>query len=389
MKNSVKIAALIGAATLWGMTACNDAEYSTLGLHAFVSESAAGKNTKATITDRGAETEITACLSEAAPKDVKLKFVVDEAVLARYNKQQASGFVVLPESAYEMESTVVIAAGKYSADATKIHIKPLTADLIGESYALPLRLECVDGSVPTTSTTATYVITTEALIASSLPMFNGGAGLTAEGFPQTYPQFTVEIRFQVSNTSNRNRAVFSNGGSVLLRFEDPQNDEKEHKAHSKVQFQGQGWYLNPMFSFKPNKWQHLALTYNGSAVTLYVNGVFAGSKDGVADPEFKEASWFGGGGNTEHGAGTGWWRGCKVLMAEARIWSVCRTAAQIQNNMTTTSSKSTGLEAYWRFNEGKGKVFEDCTGHGHKMTAPSDPTWIPGILSTAESTPWQ
>ena len=80
----------------------------------------------------------------------------------------------------------------------------------------------------------------------------------------TLPQFTVEVRFQVSNTANRNRAVFTNGGSVLLRFEDPQNDTSDHKAHSLVQFQGDGWYLNPSLSFTPNKWQHLALTYDGT-----------------------------------------------------------------------------------------------------------------------------
>jgi signal transduction histidine kinase len=46
-------------------------------------------------------------------------------------------------------------------------------------------------------------------------------------------------------------------------------------------------------------------------------------------------------------------------MSEARIWSVVRSASQIQNNMTQVSPKSVGLEAYWRFNEGQGNVFED------------------------------
>ena len=55
---------------------------------------------------------------------------------------------------------------------------------------------------------------------------------------------------------------------MLLRFEDPQNDTSDHKAHSLVQFQGDGWYLNPSLSFTPNKWQHLALTYDGTKVTL-------------------------------------------------------------------------------------------------------------------------
>lgn len=390
MKNSIKIAALGLVALVTGFAACNDADYDTLGVHAFVSESAANKSTKVTITEMGADAEITACLSEVASKDVKLKFVVDPDVLEQYNAKQAASFMVLPEDVYEFDPEVIIKAGDYSAATTKIHIKPLPKEYVGESYALPLRLVSADGSVPVTSVTSTYVITTEAIVVSSLPMFIGRSGLTADGFPVTLPQFTVEVRFQLNNTAKRNRDVFLNGNGVLLRFEDPQNDTPEHKAHSLVQFQGDGWYLNPSLSFTPNKWQHLALTYDGTKVTLYVNGTFAGSKEGVCAPEFKTAGWFGGG-DAGGGHGTAdeqWWRDCKILMSEARIWSVCRTEAQVQNNMTTTSAKSQGLVAYWRFNEGEGNTFEDCTGNGHTLKTSGTPTWISGIKSTDTETPW-
>lgn len=390
MKNSIKIAALGLVALASAFIACNDADYDTLGVHAFVSESASNKSTKVTITELGADAEITACLSEAAPKDVKLKFVPDPEVLDQYNKKQASSFMVLPEDVYEFDPEVTIKAGEYSAPATKIHIKPLPKEYVGESYALPLRLVSADGSMPVTSVTSTYVITTEAIVVSSLPMFVGRSGLTADGFPLSLPQFTVEVRFQVSNTADRNRDVFLNGNGVLLRFEDPQDDTPEFKAHSLVQFQGDGWYLNPSLSFAPNKWQHLAMTYDGTKATLYVNGTFAGSKDGVCAPEFKTAGWFGGG---DAGGGHGtddekYWAGCKILMSEARIWSVCRTEAQVQNNITTTSAKSEGLVAYWRFNEGEGNTFEDCTGNGHTLRTSRTPTWISDIKSTDTETPW-
>lgn len=386
MKNRMKIAALFCAACVSGLTACNDAEYDTLGVHAFVNESSMGTPTKVTITELGANTQITATLSEAAVKDVKLRFVVDSAVLDRYNAKEGSSYIVLPADVYEMDPEVTIHAGEFTAEATKIHIKPLPKQYIGESYALPLRL--VSDDVPTTPLTATYVITTEAVFVSSYPMFEGGAGLMADGFPESLPQFTVECRFQVSNTADRNRAVFTNGGSVLLRFEDPQSDNKDHKAHSLVQFQGEGWYLNPTKSFEPNKWQHLALTYDGTAVTLYVNGVFSGRMEGFADPNFKSASWFGGDAGGGHGTGDSWWRGCKILCAELRIWKVCRTEAQVVNNITTTSAKSKDLLAYWRMNEGSGNVFEDITGNGHTLRTSHTPVWVENIKSIDTATPW-
>lgn len=389
MKNILKTALLAAAsAAVWG---CNDAEYDTLGTHAFLSESMSGRSTRVVITENGAEASVTACLSDKTSKDVHLRFTVDESVLEQYNREQAASFLVLPETEYEMEREVTIPAGQYSVSPTTIHIKPLDPKLAGENYAIPLRLVSADGKVPVTNKTATYVITTDAVVVSSYPMWTGRTELTASQWTApSLPVFTVECRFQVSNTSNRNRDVFTNGNGVLLRFEDPQNDTSDHKAHSLVQFQGNGWYLNPTLSFEPNKWQHLALTYDGTAVTLYVNGAFAGTKEGTIDPVFKSAGWFGGadaGGG--HGTADGqWWRNCKILCSELRIWSVCRTQAQIQNNMTSTSAKSPGLVAYWRMNEGSGSTFEDCTGNSGPLTTTVAPTWVHNIKSTDTETPW-
>ena len=58
MKNSIKTAVLGLAALVSGFSACNDADYDTLGVHAFVSESASNKSTKVTITELGADAEI-------------------------------------------------------------------------------------------------------------------------------------------------------------------------------------------------------------------------------------------------------------------------------------------------------------------------------------------
>ncbi|MCC8035439.1 MAG: DUF1735 and LamG domain-containing protein [Rikenellaceae bacterium] len=367
---------------------CNNADYSALGTHAFVTETSSSSSKKVMITENGADVEITAGLSDAVAQEVKLRFVVDPSLLLKFNEVQSASYIPLPEELYEFDPEVTILPGQYTAAPTKIHIEPLTREYFGETYAIPLRLECTNGTVPTTSSTATFVITTEAVTVSSFPMFSGGPSLMAQGFPEVLPEFTVEVRFQISNTSNRNRAVFTNGGSVLLRFEDPQNDTDEHKKHSLVQFQGDGWYLNPLYSFEPDKWQHLALTYDGNAVELYVNGAFAGTKEGYAAPEFNNAYWFGGDEGGGHGTGDSWWAGCKIMCAEARIWSVARTEAQIQNNMTTVSAQSNGLVAYWRFNEGEGKTFYDVTGNGHDIVTEMNFVWVDDIKSTDEATPW-
>lgn len=381
-------------ATVATLTACNDADYKIIENGAYINESLSAKSAKVIITDEGGFTEITPCLSSAAPKDCKFRLEVDEKVLEEYNEKQSTGFVTLPEGQYEIPNEIIIKKGEYTADPVKVNIKPLTEDMIGETYALPLRLVSEDGVVQTMPQTSAFVITTEAITTSTLPQFNGAPMLRSAmpNGPETYNEYTIEVKFQVENMYNRDRAVFVNRGDnfnfVLLRFEDPQRDNNDHKAHSLVQIVGRNrLYMNPSFSFVPNKWQHLALTCDGSQYKLYINGAFAGVKDIPAGPTtFQKFEWF-----TRGDESSSFWGSCKILMAEARVWSVCRTEAQIQNNMATVSAKSKGLEAYWRMNDGTGNTFADCTGKGHTLTSEYSytPKWVEGVKSTDESTPWQ
>jgi hypothetical protein len=299
---------------------------------------------------------------------------------------------MLPEGYYTLPETITVKAGQYATDALSIALKAFSQEMMksGESYALPVKLVLQDGSISPMANTGTFVILAESIIEFSAPMFTGSANLTSNKYAEsseTYAQYTIEVRFQVSNMNNRNRAIFSNGNgdalnNILLRFEDPQSDNENFKAHSLVQVVGRNsLYLNPSNSFKPNEWQHLALVCDGSSYRLYINGIDSGVLSIPSGPTiFSSISWF---------SADTWWSDCKILMSEARIWSVVRSASQIQNNMTQVSPKSVGLEAYWRFNEGQGNVFEDATGKGHTLTTSATPTWIDGILSTDKSTEWK
>lgn len=386
-------------------TACDDAEYSALDNHAYIQEALSGAGAKVTVQATGeTTTTINIHMSNAASIDSHYKLVVDSSILDEYNKQNGTSYVTIPEGEYVLPEDIVIKSGEYNAEETTITLKAFTKEMVdsGEAYALPVRLVSKDGNYPVMPNTGTYVILAENIIQFSAPQFGGGAKLYSPEYisaPETYAQYTVEARFQISNTNNRNRAVFSTndgaGRYILLRFEDPQSANSDHPAHSLVQIQlHEGMYVNPANHFETNKWQHMAMTFDGTTYRIYVNGIESGKLE-CATPclTFKGVNWFTDGDGNQ----SGWWNGCNILVSQIRIWSVARNAAQIQNSMTQVSPKSTGLEAYWRMNEGKTEersdgtytVFEDATGKGHTLETKQKVTWVEGILSTETVTPWK
>jgi hypothetical protein len=110
---------------------------------------------------------------------------------------------------------------------------------------------------------------------------------------------------------------------------------------------------------KTNQWYHLAGTYDGTTVTIYVNGVKIKSElisgnftidasdliIGRGDPEFSSGEYF-------HG-----------MLDEIRLWNVARSPAEIQATLNAFfTGKEKGLVAYWSFNDG---TADDLSGHGN------------------------
>lgn len=384
------------AAYMAVLSSCKDAGYTSLDTHAYIEEALDGNSSKVTIPATGeTTTKLNIHVSDAVSKDSHYELIADQSVLDEYNQKNGTSYTILPKEQYKFPNDIVIKSGQYNADESTIVLNAFTQDMVnsGESYALPIRLVSTDGNYPVMGNTGKFIILAENIVKFSAPMFNGGADLFSQVFqnkPETYSQYTIETRFQVSDTNNRNRAVFytedGQGRMVLLRFEDPQSANGDTPAHSLVQIQLHAGYVNPTNYFKANEWQHLAVTYDGSSYRIYVNGVISGTL-ACSDPctTFSSVKWFTDGDGDQRG----WWSGCKILVSEARIWSVARTADQIQNSMTQVSPKSKGLEAYWRMNEGKGNEFQDATGKGHTLTTNKNITWIDNILSTDKSTPWE
>ena len=121
-----------------------------------------------------------------------------------------------------------------------------------------------------------------------------------------------------------------------------------------------------------NTWTHVALTRNGNIITFYINGLASGS--GTATGISQDALPMNIGRQQPSACQCNFFNG---QMDELRIWNTTLTQAQIQARMRSgVPVNSTGLAAYYKFDEDAGTVTADATPNGNNGTLVNAPTRV-------------
>jgi len=133
-----------------------------------------------------------------------------------------------------------------------------------------------------------------------------------------------------------------------------------------------------------NQWAHFAMTWDGTTVRAFVNGVQRASK-AAPTTSAQKGLMTGMTALTIGGYPPAYFNG---YIDEFRIWNVARSAADILSTMNhTLAGDEPGLTGYWKFDEGSGNSAADSvksTGHtAHPGTlmannAGNTPTWVTG-----------
>ena len=121
-----------------------------------------------------------------------------------------------------------------------------------------------------------------------------------------------------------------------------------------------------------NTWTHVAATYDGSQLKLYLNGKEAGSKTAAYTPNGQRPARIGAGATERtpiyfYGSG---------YIAEVCVWEKALTQAEIQAYMNhSLTGKEEGLVAYFPLNEGTGNTVTDRTDAGSNGTIHGNVAW--------------
>lgn len=129
-------------------------------------------------------------------------------------------------------------------------------------------------------------------------------------------------------------------------------------------------------------WQHVAVTYDGTDIKFYINGVQVPTLHNAYTSSVPEKPF-------KIGVMGGDYYGFNGAIDDVRVWSIARDATMIaENHNRELLGTETGLIAYYKFDEGTGTTVADASSNGlHAAFGTYVPAWIPSPIVMEETLP--
>lgn len=314
---------------------------------------------------------LTVSATGKATEDITVYFRYDGSVLEKYNAENKTTYRAVPESAISIESDhMVIPAGSASSAVNTVAITSHDHVEEGYIYVIPLVLDRVDGGdYEILSSTNTILIRpTNEFRFASLDIDNPDMSsnyIFSDDKAIDLSTYTYEIKFYAYSLKETGTDMIcrlcqwsakDESKSNMLRF-----GENGYPGHS-LQLVSPAGNIVSETLFDPGRWYMLSLVYDGSTMTMYVDGEpepTKGTGDGSTTFQRYEIgmSW---GGYATRQLFSG-------RIAEVRIWNRALSVTEMKEGVCNVPSDSDGLVAYWKFDEGEGHIFHDATGNGYDM----------------------
>lgn len=343
------------------------------------------------------EREIQSSLALPTNKDVHITYKVDESLVSFYNVTNYAQCEMLPAEFFELSDTkAVVLAGEVRSTPINVIFKDLQLLPRGAVFILPVSIDnASDMNVLSGSKTFYYLLKKGAPITTAANI--GGTALwvptmattgVASGL-KTLNQLTMEALVYMNEwgTEAGISSFMGIESYFLMRFGDSNYEDQMQVAAAS--FGGNWPAKDGALRLPKGKWIHIALTYDLTTheMILYANGkVQAKTTQGSANVMDLTRSTGVNPTNRFH-IGKSWNdnRSLHGQICEARIWNVVRTQDELIASKYEVNPATTGLVAYWKFDEGAGNTILDHTGNGNDLglalkeggLANNPITWVP------------
>lgn len=319
--------------------------------------------------------EISYRIAKPANKDIVINFDAAPHLTAAYNLIYGDNAIALGSEYYNIPvKTDTIKTGDITSDDIAINFSGTDKLDKSQRYVLPVTiLDATNVNIAEEKRTVYFIFKGAALI-------NVVADITKLYFPINWKSsvnnistITVEALVRskdwVAGRDNALSTVFGIEGKFLVRI----GDADRPRDQLQVVAPG-GNFPGPsvVSGLAVNEWVHIAIVYDATTKEriYYKDGVKVYSDNAASSSLNLTSSCY---------IGKAWddSRWLPGEISELRIWNIQRTAEEIANNPYEVNPTTPGLVAYWKFNEGAGKVITDHTGNGNDITAANgDPSWV-------------
>lgn len=204
--------------------------------------------------------------------------------------------------------------------------------------------------------------------------FNGSSSYVALSDSYNNNNLTVESYIKIRNLASENYTgivtnVETSGYGLIV-------DNTAKKLGARIYVNNSYYYAYADQLVETNRWYHLAMTYDGKVLKLYVDGILQSSPTNIVgtiksssvkmaigcNPGTINAEFF-----------NGW-------IDEVRIWSRALDASEIAENMNKIlTGTENGLVGYFRFEEGSGNIAYDLSSRKLNGTI-NLATWVNGEI---------
>lgn len=349
-------------------------EYDIIENGVYLTDAQSSSVKRVTVDDTGAKTVITARLGALAEQDVFVNYGTDLQALEAYNLKNGTDYQALPEAYYSFsENEAIIKAGSIASTPIELQIKPFDQNIdSAKKYAVPVSIVNASGANRLDASSVLMVLIDQVVVTAVPYLTNGNfISVTPEQPLEGLSAWTLEWNlcmdaFTRNNVTQWNIKGLDGNSVIYTRFGDVTCDQNQFQA--KI---GAG---KPQSTtrFTAKKWYHLALSYDGSNLRLYVDGKLDFTYPHAVPGEvftFKEITFA----NMNVGYSL------RGKISELRVWSVTRSQSEIENNMYIISPDTPGLEVYWKCNDKNGLVIKDYSNHDRHGKLVKEATWEDGV----------
>lgn len=316
-------------------------------------------------------------------QDISVSIQIQPDLVASYNALTGKSYEFLPAGSYELSTgNLVIGKGSYVSEFALFSITSLDQFTEGTIYCVPVVIKDINYDIDILEASRTkYLIIDKTIITQAVNLNNTTSfSVDFEGDPTLsyVPALTMECRVFMNGFQTANPYISSVMGieeCFLLRFGDVSVANNQLQLAGGL-VSGKKYPVTSKTFFTTGRWYHIATVYNGSKISLYVDGIldsYTDAQAGGVDLTYNFA------GNFYFGYSAGG-RRLRGYISEARVWTRALSASELQSNLCFVNPTAPGLLAYWRFSsvDSNGNI-PDLTGHGFDAVPSNAITWVDGV----------